>query len=71
VDRPHILFRFTADEAHGLIQQYLSADPDPTNNNGIGYNNTRCWPRDCGMRLIKHDVNLGRALIWNVKQSVL
>ncbi|KAK0464642.1 NUC071 domain-containing protein [Desarmillaria tabescens] len=70
VDRLHILFRFTADESRDLIQRYLSANPDPTNNNVIGYNNKRCWPRDCRMRLIKHDVNLGRAVFWNVKQSL-
>ncbi|KAJ3744505.1 hypothetical protein DFH05DRAFT_1617530 [Lentinula detonsa] len=44
--------------------------PDPTNNNAIGYNNKRCWPRDCWMRLIKHAGNLGRAVFWNVKQSL-
>ncbi|THU76383.1 hypothetical protein K435DRAFT_813450, partial [Dendrothele bispora CBS 962.96] len=27
--------------------------------------------RDCRMRLIKHDVNLGRAVFWNVKQSCI
>ncbi|PPQ67549.1 hypothetical protein CVT26_006850 [Gymnopilus dilepis] len=70
VDRLHILFRFTADEARDLIQRYLSANPDPTNNNVIGYNNKRCWPRDCRMRLIKHDVNLGRAVFWNIKQRL-
>jgi pre-mRNA-processing factor 8 len=70
VDRLHILFRFSADESRDLIQRYLSANPDPTNNNVIGYNNKRCWPRDCRMRLIKHDVNLGRAVFWNVKQSL-
>ena len=71
VDRLHILFRFSADESRDLIQRYLSANPDPTNNNVIGYNNKRCWPRDCRMRLIKHDVNLGRVVFWNVKQSLL
>ncbi|KAG8802728.1 pre-mRNA-splicing factor 8 [Serendipita sp. 411] len=70
VDRLHILYRFTAEEARDLIQRYLSANPDPTNNNVIGYNNKRCWPRDCRMRLIKHDVNLGRAVFWNIKQSL-
>jgi pre-mRNA-processing factor 8 len=39
VDRLHILFQSTADKAHDLIQCYLSANPDPTNNNIIGYNN--------------------------------
>ena len=66
----HILLRFTADEACDLIQRYLSASPDPTNSSVIGYNNKRCWPRDCRMRLIKHDVNLGRAVFWIVKQSL-
>ena len=54
-----------------LFQRHLSADPDPTNNNDIRYNDKRCWPRDCDMRLIKHDVNPGLALIWNMKQCVL
>jgi pre-mRNA-processing factor 8 len=70
VDRLHILFRFSADNSQDLIQRYLSANPDPTNNNVIGYNNNRCWPRDCRMRLIKHDINLGRAVFWNIKQNL-
>ena len=32
VDRLYILFRFSTDEARGLIQHYLSANLDPTNN---------------------------------------
>ncbi|KAJ7059822.1 U5-snRNA binding site 2 of PrP8-domain-containing protein [Mycena amicta] len=35
VDRLHILFRFTAEESRDLIQRYLSANPDPTNNNSL------------------------------------
>src|SRR6267154_5261115 len=62
IDRLHILFHFTIDEARDLIQRYLSANPDPTNNNVIGY--------DCRMRLIEHDVNLGRAVFWNIKNSL-
>ena len=58
VDRLHILFRFTTDEACDPIQWYLSANPDPTNNNVTGYNNKHCWLRDCRMRPIKHGVNL-------------
>ncbi|KAL4063506.1 ribonuclease H-like domain-containing protein [Scleroderma yunnanense] len=46
------------------------ANPDPTNNNVIGYNNKHCWPWDCHVRLIKPDVNLGRVVFWNVKQSL-
>ncbi|PWN47328.1 PRP8 pre-mRNA processing factor 8-like protein [Violaceomyces palustris] len=70
IDRIHILFRFNAEEARDLIQRYLSANPDPNNSNLIGYNNRKCWPRDCRMRLIKHDVNLGRAVFWTVKNSL-
>ncbi|SCZ95974.1 BZ3500_MvSof-1268-A1-R1_Chr8-1g09920 [Microbotryum saponariae] len=70
VDKIHIMFRFTADESRDLIQRYLSANPDPNNENLIGYNNKKCWPRDCRMRLIKHDVNLGRAVFDLVKNSL-
>ncbi|CAO1613068.1 unnamed protein product [Sympodiomycopsis kandeliae] len=70
VDRIHIFFRFTADESRDLIQRYLSAEPDPNNQNVLGYNNKRCWPRDCRMRLIKHDVNLGRAVFWEIKNRL-
>ena len=42
-----------------------NADPDPDPNpnpnpDQVGYNNRKCWPRDSRMRLMKHDVNLGR-----------
>lgn len=70
IDRVHIMFRFTADESRDLIQRYLSANPDPNNENLIGYNNKKCWPRDCRMRLIKHDVNLGRAVFWDIKNRL-
>jgi pre-mRNA-processing factor 8 len=70
VDRIHIFFRFTADESRDLIQRYLSANPDPNNSNLIGYANRKCWPRDCRMRLIKHDVNLGRAAFWEIKNRL-
>ena len=70
IDRIHIMFRFNAEESRDLIQRYLSANPDPNNENIIGYNNRKCWPRDCRMRLIKHDVNLGRAVFWDIKNRL-
>ena len=60
IDRLHILLRLTADECKDLIQRYLTEHPDPNNENMVGYNNRKCWPRDSRMRLMKHDVNLGR-----------
>lgn len=34
------------------------------------YNNKKCWPRDQRMRLMKHDVNLGRATFWDIKNRI-
>ncbi|XP_010063538.2 pre-mRNA-processing-splicing factor 8A [Eucalyptus grandis] len=70
IDRVHILFRFTHDEARDLIQRYLTEHPDPNNENMVGYNNKKCWPRDARMRLMKHDVNLGRSVFWDMKNRL-
>ncbi|PVU91485.1 hypothetical protein BB561_004382 [Smittium simulii] len=70
VDRIHMLLRFDSDEARDLIQRYLTEHPDPNNENIVGYNNKKCWPRDCRMRLMKHDVNLGRAVFWDIKNRL-
>ena len=70
MDKLHMFFRFTADEARDLIQRYLTEHPDPNNENIVGYNNKKSWPRDCRMRLMKHDVNLGRAVFWEIKNRL-
>lgn len=70
INKVHILFRFTAEEAKDLIQRYLTEHPDPNNENIVGYNNKKCWPRDARMRLMKHDVNLGRAAFWDMKNRL-
>ncbi|KAI3379717.1 hypothetical protein SNEBB_004371 [Seison nebaliae] len=70
VDRIHIFFRFTSQETKDLIQRYLTEHPDPNNENIVGYNNKKCWPRDARMRLMKHDVNLGRAVFWDMKNRI-
>lgn len=70
VDRLHMLFRFSHEEARDLIQRYLTEHPDPNNENIVGYNNKKCWPRDARMRLMKHDVNLGRAVFWEVRNRL-
>lgn len=53
VDKIYMLFRFDAEEARDLIQRYLTEHPDPNNENVVGYNNRKCWPRDQRMRLMK------------------
>ena len=70
VDQLYMLLRFTEEEARELIQRYLTEHPDPNNENIVGYNNKKCWPRSCRMRLTKHDVNLGRAVFWDIKNRI-
>ncbi|CAN8233383.1 unnamed protein product [Cochlearia groenlandica] len=70
IDKVHIMFKFTHEEARDLIQRFLTEQPDPNNENMVGYNNKKCWPRDARMRLMKHDVNLGRSVFWDMKNRL-
>ena len=54
-----------------LVRQYLAENPDPNDENLLNYNNQKCWPKDSRMRLIKFDVNLGRAAFWEVNNRLL
>ncbi|CAF3426917.1 unnamed protein product [Rotaria socialis] len=38
IDRVHMFFRFTAEEARDLIQRCLTEHPDPNNENIVDYN---------------------------------
>jgi len=69
-DKIYMLLRFEPDESRDLIQRYLTEHPDPNGQNVVGYANRSCWPRDCRMRLLKHDVNLGRAVFWDLKNRL-
>ena len=70
LDKVYILFKFDGTESKDLIQRYLIEHPDPNNENAVGYPNKKCWPRDCRMRLLKRDVNLGRAIFWDIKNRL-
>lgn len=50
IDRFWVVFKFTKDESRDLVQRYLTENPDPNNENVVGYSNKNCWPRDCRMR---------------------
>ncbi|ORM40251.1 Pre-mRNA-processing-splicing factor 8 [Babesia sp. Xinjiang] len=67
IDKIFVLFKFTSNETRDLVQRYLTENPDPNNENVVGYNNKSCWPKDSRMRLMKHDVNLGRATFWEMQ----
>ncbi|CCK70335.1 U4/U6-U5 snRNP complex subunit PRP8 KNAG_0E00670 [Huiozyma naganishii CBS 8797] len=70
LDKIHILFHFEEEQADELTNDYLSENPDPNFENAIGYNNKKCWPRDSRMRLMRQDVNLGRATFWEIEGRV-
>ncbi|KAL2172190.1 hypothetical protein VTG60DRAFT_7034 [Thermothelomyces hinnuleus] len=70
IDKIWVFLRFTADEARDLIQRFLTEQPDPNFENVIGYKSKKCWPRDSRMRLMRHDVNLGRAVFWDLKNRL-
>ena len=70
IDKIWVFFRFTADESRDIIQRFLTEQPDPNFENVIGYKNKKCWPRDSRMLLMRHDVNLGRAVFWDLKNRL-
>ncbi|KIH90499.1 pre-mRNA-processing factor 8 [Sporothrix brasiliensis 5110] len=70
IDKIWVFLRFSADESRDLIQRFLTEQPDPNFENVIGYKTKRCWPRDSRMRLMRHDVNLGRAVFWDLKNRL-
>ena len=70
IDKIWVFFRFSADESRDLIQRFLTEQPDPNFENVIGYRNKKCWPRDSRMRLMRHDVNLGRAVFWDLQNRL-
>jgi pre-mRNA-processing factor 8 len=70
IDKIWVFFRFTSEESRDLIQRFLTEQPDPNFENVVGYKNKKCWPRDSRMRLMRHDVNLGRAVFWDMKNRL-
>ncbi|CCC69721.1 hypothetical protein NCAS_0D01400 [Naumovozyma castellii] len=70
LDKVYIVFQFDEKDADDLTEEYLAENPDPNFENAIGYNNKKCWPRDARMRLMRQDVNLGRAVFWEVQSRV-
>jgi pre-mRNA-processing factor 8 len=70
MDQIWMVLRFSKEESRDIIQRYLTENPDPNNENIVGYHNKTCWPRDCRMRRMKHDVNLGRAVFWEIQNRM-
>lgn len=70
LDKIYIFFRFNREEAEDLVNDYLLENPDPNFEASVGYNNHRCWPRDSRMKLMRSDVNLGKAVHWEVSARI-
>ena len=70
IDKIYMVLQFQSDESKDIIQRYLTEHPDPNNENVVGYRNKKCWPRDQRMRLMKFDVNLGRAVFWDLRNRL-
>lgn len=70
IDKLYFVFKFSETESRDLVQRFLTENPDPNNENIVDYNNKKCWPKDCRMRLMKSDVNLGRAVFWEIKNRL-
>ncbi|KAJ6244791.1 intein-containing pre-mRNA-processing-splicing factor 8 precursor [Anaeramoeba flamelloides] len=70
IDKVLMLFKFDEDDSKDLIQSFLTKNPDPNNENIAKYPNKKCWPRDARMRLMKHDVNLGLATFWKIRNRL-
>eukprot|EP00388_Colpodella_angusta_P001693 GDKJ01005198.1.p1 GENE.GDKJ01005198.1~~GDKJ01005198.1.p1 ORF type:complete len:1781 (+),score=460.13 GDKJ01005198.1:1-5343(+) len=66
VDQLWIVMRLDEEESRTLVQRFLTENPDPNNENVVGYPNKKCWPKDCRMKRLKFDVNLGRAAFWEM-----
>ncbi|KAG0596813.1 hypothetical protein M758_UG286600 [Ceratodon purpureus] len=62
IDKVHILFHFTNEEVRDLILQYLTEQPDPHNENIVGYKKKNCWRGDARMCVVKQNANLGRSV---------
>lgn len=66
----YIVFKFSDEEGLDLIDDYLEQNPDPNFENVVGYNNFKSWPKDQRMKLMRHDVNLGCAIFWEIRTRI-
>lgn len=67
-DQVHMLFSFEESEADDLISGLLNAHPEPYSLSD--FPTPKRWARDMRMKLVRPDVNLGRAVIWHVQNRL-
>ncbi|KAF7458659.1 Pre-mRNA-processing-splicing factor 8 [Cryptosporidium felis] len=71
VDKLYIVIKLDGQEIKEITQRYLSENPDISNNQSlIGYNNKKCWPKECRMRLVKGDILLGKSIFWELSNRL-
>ncbi|CAN3368761.1 pre-mRNA-splicing factor 8 [Diutina catenulata] len=69
MDKVYVFLRFDHEESVELIEDYRRAHLNE-GNTMKGYNNKKCWSRDARMRLLRHDVMLGRAVHWELARRL-
>ncbi|XBW36857.1 hypothetical protein QEN19_002436 [Hanseniaspora menglaensis] len=69
-DKIFVFYRYESFESQDLIDRYLNENPDPNFDNFLDYPSKTCWPRDVRMKLMKKDVELGKAVHWKVSNSL-
>ena len=59
LDKVHIVYRFSAQHVRDLLSRFRTETGQ--NKVEMSYNAHNCWPYDMRMRLLNHDVRLGRS----------
>lgn len=70
-DRIFVFYRFEGYEAQELIDEYLNENSNPNFDTFLNYPSKTCWPRDVRMKLMKKDVELGKALHWKISSNLI
>ena len=70
IDKLHILLRLSSRRVQGPDPALPDRAPRPEQREHGRLQQRKCWPRDSRMRLMKHDVNLGRAVFWDIKNRL-
>eukprot|EP00760_Papus_ankaliazontas_P008488 PhM_4_TR13843/c0_g1_i1/m.79014/K12856/PRPF8, PRP8; pre-mRNA-processing factor 8 len=70
INEIHVVYRFTHAQSQDLVERYHAKNPDRSHDPVFGYPTKKCWPRDTRMRLLRHDVVLGRAVFWMLQDRL-
>lgn len=67
-DQVHMLFVFDEEESDDIVTALLNVQQHVYNM--ADFPTPKSWPRDLRMKLVRQDVNLGRAVMWNIENRL-